>query len=147
VKVTSVPNTRIGIPAVADHHQETAERPAPFDMTVMGFLPHMHLRGKAFRYEVIAPDGTAQMLLDVPRYDFNWQLYYRLKEPLFLPRGTRVRATAWYDNSAGNQANPDPGKFIRWGPQSEDEMMIGYIEYSVPFEKPAVAPSAAQAPD
>lgn len=143
VKVTSVPNTRIAIPAGADNHRETAERPAPHDMTVMGFLPHMHLRGKAFRYEIIAPDGTASPLLDVPRYDFNWQLYYRLKEPLFLPRGTRVRATAWYDNSAGNPANPDPDRLVKWGPQSEDEMMIGYLEYYVPREKPAVTVSDA----
>lgn len=139
VKVTSVPNTRISIPAGAGNHEETATRPAPFDMTVMGFLPHLHLRGKAFRYEVIGPDGTAQTLLEVPRYDFNWQLYYRLKEPLFLPRGTPVRATAWYDNSPSNPANPDPSRTVRWGPQSEDEMMIGYIEYFVPVEEAAVA--------
>ncbi|MBL9153874.1 MAG: EF-hand domain-containing protein [Verrucomicrobiales bacterium] len=142
VKVTSVPNTRISIPAGAENHEETATRPAPFDMTVMGFLPHLHLRGKAFRYEVIGPDGVPRQLLDVPRYDFNWQLYYRLKEPLFLPRGTRVRATAWYDNSVTNPANPDPTRTVRWGPQSEDEMMIGYIEYFVPVDSAPVAGTA-----
>lgn len=139
VRVASVPNPRISIPAGADNHQETAERAAPSDMTIMGFLPHMHLRGKAFRYEVIGPDGEASLLLDVPRYDFNWQLYYRYKEPLFLPRGTRMRATAWYDNSAGNQANPDPGRTVKWGPQSEDEMMIGYFEYFTPINPKTAA--------
>ncbi len=143
VKVASVPNTRIAIPPGAANHEETAERPAPTDMTVMGFLPHMHLRGKAFRYEIINPDGSAETILDVPNYDFNWQLYYRLKEPLFVPRGTKMRATAWYDNSAGNQANPDPTKLVKWGQQSDDEMMIGYLEYYEPLAESAAAQSSA----
>ena len=71
-------------------------------------------------------------LLDVPRYDFNWQLSYRLKEPLFLPRGTQVRAVAHFDNSAANPANPDPTKTVKWGQQSDDEMMLGYVEFYVP---------------
>lgn len=135
VKVASVANTRISIPAGAPNHQESAERPVPSDMTVLGFLPHLHTRGKAFRYEIDGAEGTTT-LLDVPRYDFNWQLYYRLKEPIHLPRGTRVRATAWYDNSAANQANPDPTRTVKWGRQTDDEMMIGYIEYYEPVERP-----------
>ncbi len=89
----------------------------------------MHLRGKAFKYEAVLPGGETQVLLDIPRYDFNWQLSYRLTEPLNLPAGSVIRATAWYDNSSGNLANPDPMRTVRWGQQTFDEMMIGYIEY------------------
>lgn len=101
-------------------------------MTLLSFTPHMHVRGKAARYEAVLPDGTRRRLLDVPAYDFNWQLQYRLAEPLSLPRGTRLVYTAWYDNSTGNPANPDPTKTVRWGPQTFDEMMLGYVEYFVP---------------
>jgi hypothetical protein len=89
----------------------------------------MHLRGKAFRYEATLPDGTTRTLLDVPRYDFNWQLAYRYAEPLALPVGTRVQATGWFDNSPNNPANPDPTKQVHWGQQTTDEMMLGYVEY------------------
>jgi len=73
-------------------------------------------------------------VLDVPRYDFNWQLSYQLAEPLRLEKGSRLRATAWYDNSSGNPANPDPAKNVRWGNQTFEEMMIGYLEYYLPGE-------------
>jgi hypothetical protein len=71
-------------------------------------------------------------MLDVPRYDFNWQLLYRFSEPLTLPAGTIIQAKGWFDNSTGNPANPDPNKTVRWGPQTYDEMMLGYIEYYYP---------------
>ena len=100
----------------------------------MGFMPHMHVRGKAFRYELILPDGQARTLLEVPRYDFNWQLAYRFADPPLIPAGSKVRATGWYDNTANNPANPDPSKQVRWGPQTSDEMMIGYVEYYIPTE-------------
>jgi hypothetical protein len=104
---------------------------------VLGFMPHMHVRGKAFRYESILADGTVRTLLDVPRYDFNWQLAYRYAEPLSLPVGSRLRARGWFDNSHRNPANPDPTRTVRWGPQTTDEMMLGYVEYYFPDEKPA----------
>ena len=100
-------------------------------------MPHMHVRGKAFKYEAEFPDGTKRVLLDVPRYDFNWQLSYTLAEPLKLPAGTRVRTTAVFDNSANNPANPDPAATVRWGPQTVNEMMLGYLEYYTP--NPATA--------
>ena len=132
VKVASVANTRFAIPPGADNHEVVAQRTLPFDMNLMSFFPHMHVRGKAFRYEVTDASGT-KVLLDVPKYDFNWQLNYRLKEPLHLPIGTVVRGVAHYDNSATNKANPDPTKTVRWGQQTDDEMMIGYVEYFVPI--------------
>ncbi|MFG0332165.1 MAG: hypothetical protein ACF8TS_02290 [Maioricimonas sp. JB049] len=101
-------------------------------MRLLGFMPHMHLRGKAFRYDLISPDDSRQTLLDVPAYDFNWQLEYRLSEPLEVSRGSRLEVTGWYDNSADNPANPDPTITVNWGDQTDDEMLIGYVEYYVP---------------
>ena len=89
----------------------------------------MHLRGKAFKYEASYPDGKAETLLEIPRYDFHWQLSYRLAVPKKLPAGSTLTATAWYDNSEGNPANPDPKRTVPWGQQTFDEMMIGYVEY------------------
>jgi hypothetical protein len=92
----------------------------------------MHVRGKAFKYELIHPDGREELLLDIPHYDFNWQLRYDFKQPRVLPRDSSLRLTAVYDNSVGNRANPDPSKTVNWGQQTYDEMMIGYLEYVVP---------------
>ena len=91
----------------------------------------MHLRGKAARYELETHDRRLT-LLDIPNYDFNWQLRYRLAEPLPLKSGDRLKFTSWFDNSAANPANPDPTRTVRWGPQTTDEMMLGYVEYFVP---------------
>ena len=99
------------------------------DTVLAAFSPHMHLRGKAFRFDAILPDGTRTTLLDVPKWDFNWQLTYQLREPLVLPAGTRIQTTAWFDNSADNPANPDPKRIVPWGDQTYDEMMLGYIEW------------------
>jgi thiol-disulfide isomerase/thioredoxin len=129
VQVTGIANVRISIPPGAADHVETATLRVPVDVYVTAFMPHMHVRGKAFKYEVEFPDGRRETLLDVPRYDFNWQLAYTLKEPLRIPAGSIVRTTAVFDNSAGNPANPDPARAVRWGPQTVDEMMLGYLEF------------------
>jgi len=141
VKVVGIANPRISIPPHADNHPEVAELRLPYDVEVLSFLPHMHLRGKAARYEALTASGQ-KTLLDVPRYDFNWQLLYRLAEPLTLHRGDTIRFTGWFDNSSDNPANPDPGRTVRWGQQTEDEMHLGYVEYVVPGSKPG-APIAA----
>jgi len=129
VDVTGVAQPRLAIPPGAADHEVVANQPIPKDATILAFFPHMHLRGKAFRYEAILPDGRTQTLLDIPRYDFNWQLSYRFAEPVTLPAGSTLRATAIFDNSKDNPANPDPTRTVRWGPQTYDEMMIGYVEY------------------
>lgn len=133
VHVVGIANPRLSIPPGAENHAETATLRVPFPATALGFLPHMHLRGKAFRYEITTPDGKTETLLDIPHYDFNWQLYYRLAEPRPLPPGSIIQATGWYDNSEKNPANPDPNKTVRWGPQTTDEMMLGYLEYYLPI--------------
>jgi peroxiredoxin len=96
------------------------------DTTLLGLNPHMHVRGKSFKYELELPDGQREVLLDVPRYDFNWQLWYLLKEPRQIPKGSRMICTAYFDNSPDNPANPDPSKTVTWGEQTWDEMMFGF---------------------
>ena len=122
-------NLRIRIPPGEARHVEQASRMIPIKARIHGFTPHMHVRGTAFHYEAILPDGTRKALLDVPRYDFNWQLHYRLAEPLDEPAGTRIHCTAVYDNSDKNPANPDPRATVRWGDQTWNEMMIGYVDW------------------
>lgn len=116
------------IPPFAPDHVVESTYTFDEDTLVLSYFPHMHLRGKSFRFEAVYPDGRREMLLDVPRYDFNWQNFFFLREPKFLPGGTRVHCTAHFDNSRENPANPDPSKAIHWGLQSWDEMMIGYLD-------------------
>lgn len=134
VEVATIAQTRLRIPAGASTHPEIASVPVPADVRILGLFPHMHLRGKAFRYEVVSPDGTARTLLNVPRYDFNWQLGYQFADPPVVSAGHRLRAIGWFDNSTGNPNNPDPARIVPWGPQTSDEMMIGYVEYYVPSQ-------------
>ncbi len=121
-------NTKFRIPPNAANHVVTADYHATRDELLLQMSPHMHLRGKAFRYEAIFPGGKREVLLDVPKYDFNWQLAYQLAEPRLLPKGTRVLCTATFDNSADNAANPAPDTAVRWGEQSWEEMMIGFFD-------------------
>jgi len=114
------------IPPHDGNHKVTARKLFLKDTMLLGMNPHMHLRGKAFRYELELPNGTREILLDVPRYDFNWQLWYMLKEPKLIPKGSRMVCTAYFDNSAENPSNPDPSKEVNWGEQTWDEMMFGF---------------------
>jgi hypothetical protein len=102
------------------------------DSELVGLMPHMHLRGKDFLYKVVYPTGESSTLLSVPQYDFNWQLFYFLDQPLVMPKGTRIECTAHFDNSPNNPANPDPSKEVRWGDQSWEEMMIGWFDVTIP---------------
>ncbi len=128
-------NERLQIPPGADSHVVTAEERFREDVTLLSLTPHMHLRGKAFRYDATYPDGTTETLLDVPKYDFNWQLRYEFSEPKLMPKGTVVKCTATFDNSADNPNNPDPTRKVTWGQQSFDEMMIGFFTGVRPLVK------------
>ncbi|MFI4874949.1 MAG: hypothetical protein ACIALR_06415, partial [Blastopirellula sp. JB062] len=99
---------------------------------LLAMMPHMHLRGKSFRYELKGKDEN-QILLDVPAYDFNWQTAYRLKDPLPLAAGSVIHCVAQFDNSKWNIANPDPTETVRWGDQTWEEMMIGYFDVAHPY--------------
>jgi len=124
-------NDRFLIPAGERDYRVTASGTLPNDALLLGFFPHMHLRGKAFEYTRLRADGQPETLLRVRDYNFNWQLTYRLATPIALPKGTRLRATGHYDNSAANPRNPDPAADVRYGQQSWEEMMIGFFDVAV----------------
>ncbi len=130
------------IPPREANFKVTARKLFLKDSVLLGMNPHMHLRGKSFRYELETPGGAREILLDVPRYDFNWQLWYLLKEPKFIPKGSRMICTAVFDNSEDNPANPDPSQEVVWGEQTWDEMMFGF--YSVIKPRNAATASVAK---
>ena len=127
-------NGRFEIPANADAHEVIAECYITRDERLICMTPHMHLRGDKFRFEAVYPNGEREILLDVPSYDFNWQQTFYLAEPKLLPRGTSVRCTGIFNNSANNPVNPNPNADVRWGDQSYDEMLVGFF-HTVPVEK------------
>jgi peroxiredoxin len=129
VTTYGVSNPFFKIPPGDANYQVVGRVPVIKDAVVLSFFPHMHVRGKSFEYQAIYPDGRKEVLLSVPQYDFNWQHTYRLQEPLRLPKGSEIRCIAHYDNSADNPANPDPKKTVKWGDQTWDEMMLGYLDY------------------
>lgn len=123
----------IPIPPNTDNYRVEVQGRLPTDCVLLGFFPHMHLRGKRFEYNIVHHDGTAETLLRV-NYDFYWQLSYRLVEPRFLAAGTKLKAIAWYDNSRNNPHNPDPNAVVKWGDQTYNEMMVGFFDVAVPAE-------------
>lgn len=133
VITTEIGNEDLKIPPGADNHVVTAtSRLTTKEITVLSLSPHMHLRGKAFRYELALPTGEREVLLDVPAYDFNWQTRYALAEPRRVPVGSVIYCRAVYDNSTANLANPDSTKTVHWGDQSWDEMMLGFFDVILP---------------
>lgn len=127
IQTIGISNERFKIPPGADNHEVRAVRKLDKSMRVESFMPHMHVRGKAYRYEVEYPDGKTEVLLDIPAYDFNWQLLYILRQPKDLPKGSKLICTGWFDNSDKNPANPDPKAEVKFGEQTWDEMQIGYV--------------------
>ncbi len=119
------------IPAgAAEVPQEALSPEFEHDVLLYELSPHMHYRGSRFQYEAVYPDGSTEMLLSVPKYDFHWQTLYRFAQPKRLPAGTRIRCSGAFDNSSQNPDNPNPGVTIRFGEQTDDEMFIGYMNYS-----------------
>jgi hypothetical protein len=131
LRSTALINGNFQIPAGDPDYRVDAEMTVNRDVTLWGMLPHTHVRGKRWSYEVTFPDGSRQTILSVPKYDFEWQTDYVFKRPLTLPKGTRLHATAWYDNSVGNKSNPDATKHVWWGDQTWEEMMFTGLTYSV----------------
>src|SRR5262245_2729719 len=130
--ITTGPAERnLAIPANESNYESRSSFTFKEDSHIWGFMPHMHLRGKDFEYKLVYPDGTSKILLRVPKYDFNWQLNYWLKEPVAAPKDSRLECLAHHDNSTGNRYNPDPTKEVRWGPQTWEEMMIGWFDYTI----------------
>jgi len=131
-------NPKFTIPAGDPNYRVDSKIVLQDDAVLTSMLPHMHLRGKDFEFRITYPDGTKETVLSVPHYSFSWQLTYYLAEPKKLPAGTTIECTAHYDNSANNPANPDPTKEVHFGEQSWDEMMFGFFDVSIPFDKSPV---------
>jgi hypothetical protein len=121
-------NFQFRIPPGDPDFHVSAEYRFDEDMVMYTMLPHMHLRGKSFRFNARYPDGRLETLLDVPRYDFNWQNAYIFAEPKPMPEGTVLRCEAVFDNSEDNLVNPDPTTSVGWGDQTWEEMMIGSFD-------------------
>jgi hypothetical protein len=124
-------STNFLIPPGAKDHQVAVWGTLPNDALLIGFFPHMHLRGKSFEYTLVPESGGVETLLKVAPYNFYWQLSYRLAQPRLLKKGTRLNFIATYDNSADNPNNPDPRAAVGYGFQSWDEMMVGFFDIAV----------------
>lgn len=128
-RVYGIDNKRFIIPSGAANYRVEARHTVGQPVTLLGMMPHMHLRGKSFEYKATYPDGRTEILLSVPQFDFNWQTSYRLEKPLLIPEGTKIECVAHFDNSQGNPANPNPATKVSWGDQTWEEMMIGYLDF------------------
>lgn len=112
----------------ADHREEAAYLFAN-DSKILSLLPHMHNRGKSMRYTLERPDGSTEVLLDVPQYDYDWQNIYRFAEPVDAPAGSIVHVEAHWDNSENNPGNPDPTIDVPWGDGTNNEMLVAFIDF------------------
>jgi len=143
VRASNFYNASFTIPPLADNAAVPGEVEFLQDTTVWGLFPHTHLRGKAWDYKLVLPDGTSKTILSVPRYDFNWQTYYMFKEPLQVPKGAKILSTAWYDNSHGNRSNPNANAEVKWGDQTWEEMQYTGILFS-PVAPPTLVATGKQ---
>jgi hypothetical protein len=122
---------KLAIPPGDSNYKVEASSTLQYDCDLISMMPHAHLRGKAFEYRIVRPDGQTETVLSVPHYNFNWQLTYYPEKPIHLTKGTKLEVTGWYDNSANNPFNPDPTKEVHWGEQTWEEMMMGYFNVAV----------------
>ena len=130
IRAAAFINAQFTIPAGAPDYSVTADIEFVEDAAIWGLLPHTHVRGSRWAYTIKLPDGTERPLLSVPKYDFNWQTFYMFKEPVAVPKGSRIVSTAWYDNSTRNRSNPDATIAVKWGDQTWEEMQYTGLLYS-----------------
>jgi len=135
-------NGSFTIPAGAKDVAVPAEIGVSQPVRIWGLLPHTHLRGVRWQYKLVKPDSTSEIILDVPRYDFNWQTYYLFANPLEIPAGAKITSMAWYDNSSSNKHNPNSAVDVKWGDQTWEEMQYTGFLYSVPSRR--LRPSGGQ---
>jgi hypothetical protein len=124
-------NDHFSIPPGDPAYRVEVHGSLPNDALLLSFFPHMHLRGKSFEYNLVEPHGRIRTLLRIPKYDFYWQLSYRLATPIPLKAGVILQAVASFDNSSGNRHNPNPGATVTWGEQTWSEMMVGFFDIAV----------------
>jgi mono/diheme cytochrome c family protein len=130
-------NEKFSIPPGDPNYRVDASFTFRREVTLLGMHPHMHMRGKDMSYRLVFPNGETKDILNVPHYNWHWQLWYNLAKPIVLPAGTRIECTAHYDNSANNPENPDPSKTVTWGQQSFDEMMVCFFNVAFPAGTPS----------
>ena len=135
ILAASFVNGSFTIPAGAKDVAVPAELGVSQPVKIWGLLPHTHLRGTRWLYKLEKPDGTSEVVLDVPKYDFNWQTFYLFANPLEIPAGGKLTSMAWYDNSTSNKGNPNPSVDVKWGDQTWEEMQYTGILYSVPSRR------------
>jgi hypothetical protein len=128
VQTSGIFNFEFTIPAGAKNHRVVSSQTFPNDVELLSLMPHMHLRGSSFKYTAMYPDGSNEVLLNLPHYDFNWQHRYLFRKPFRMPAGTTLEYVAHFDNSEDNPANPNPKESVTWGDQTWEEMMIGWYE-------------------
>jgi len=122
---------KVAIPAGDANHEGHASMRFNEAVDLVFLQPHMHLRGKDMSIRLVYPDGQSQIVLDVPHYQFDWQIIYYEAKPLHVPKGTRMEITAHWDNSANNPFNPDPRAIVHLGPQNTDEMLVCHTGFTV----------------
>jgi hypothetical protein len=127
VQTLSASNGTFKIPPGDPDYRVDASFVVAQPVVLSALHPHMHTRGKDFEYRLVFPNGETRTILQVPAYNWHWQLWYNLQEPIVLPKGTKIECTAHFDNSAKNPENPDPTKTVIWGQQNWDEMMVGFF--------------------
>ncbi len=132
LNTATIINGSLDIPAQAANHEVDADVTINRDIMLYSLVPHTHVRGKRWLYEATYPDGRKEVLLSVPNYDFNWQHEYVYDQPVKIPAGTKLHASAWYDNSPANKSNPDPTKNVKWGDQTWEEMMYTSMTFFLP---------------
>jgi hypothetical protein len=135
---------KLAIPPGDSNYKVEGSSTLQYDCDLISMMPHAHLRGKAFEYRIVRPDGQSETVLSVPHYNFNWQLTYYLEKPIHLTKGTKLEVTGWYDNSPNNPFNPDPAKEVHWGEQTWEEMMMGYFNVAVDATQQRQASASVQ---
>jgi hypothetical protein len=148
VQTLSASNGTFKIPPGDPNYQVDASFEVAKEVTLASIHPHMHTRGKDFEYRLVFPGGETRTILKVPAYNWHWQLWYNLDEPIVLPRGTKIECTAHFDNSPNNPENPDPTKTVIWGQQSWDEMMVGFFNlvYDARMSPKEIIPEKKETP-
>jgi peroxiredoxin len=145
-RVLPVLNTGIAIPPGSQRCEMKASAHVPMDVTALAVIPHMHLLGREIKVTAALPDGTTKPLVWIKDWDFNWQETYAFKEPIKLPKGTRIDVVGYYDNTEKNPNNPNhPPKLVRWGEETTDEMLVAFLAVTVDGEHLNAPHSTTQA--
>ena len=132
VKFDWIGNLIFEIPPGRERWKVGAARVFPVETDILALWPHAHLRAVAVRYDAFYPDGTTEVLLDVPNYDHEWQTTYQYKKPKTIPAGTRVEFTMWFENTPerGRERGFDPADNVVNGTATTDEMMLGFVAWA-----------------